>query len=620
MQEKTGSRFLSGLTIAALALAALPLGWSQWQANRDAALAKTETRTARDWPAIAADGTPRPYVSPNEIAVQFKSGQASDTLLTNLAQRIGSPLAWDGPMGQSEGVANLALPFGADMNKTLAELQNDPNVEAADVVHYFYTPEDMSATPEPLAPQSAFDANPDDGERWKPNDPRYNEQWNLQMVKAEEAWTVARGKGAIVAVIDTGVAYADTKKGKRARDFKETKFVPGYDFVNRDDKPNDDHGHGTHVSGTIAESTDNNEGVAGLAFEATIMPIKVLSATGGGSSADIAESIRWAADHGANVINMSLGGPMPDKLMRAACEYAKKKGVAIICAAGNSGREGVGYPAAYPDCVAVSAVGPSGELSFYSTWGKEIAIAAPGGDSQAGGQAGTILQNTVMRDRDSGEMKDDYYGFQGTSMATPHVAAVAALVVSQGVKDPDDIKAILQKSAQKDKNKPANKYGAGILDAAGAAKLAANVYGDGVARFWLVVGLFAGCYGIGKLRQKSDRRAPYPFWATASIAFGLLFTDWITGYLGMTATANLVAHSVVIPIGLLFLLGAKDREERRLLGWMALGLTVHLGWEFLRGTVPVAPAVSSLALLPWVAMNTLAGVGMWFSGLTAGKE
>ena len=113
------------------------------------------------------------------------------------------------------------------------------------------------------------------------------------------------------------------------------------------------------------------------------------------------------------------------------------------------GREGVGYPAAFPDCIAVSAVGPKGELSFYSSWGKEVSIAAPGGDSQAGGPAGTILQNTVLRNRDTGEMVDDYYGFQGTSMASPHVAAVAALVVSKGVKDPNDVKAILQKVGAK---------------------------------------------------------------------------------------------------------------------------------------------------------------------------
>ena len=295
------------------------------------------------------------------------------------------------------------------------------------------------------APESSIT---EENSGWKPNDPRYNEQWNFKMVNAEAAWDVTRGKGAIVAVIDTGVAYKDTRKGKRARDFGDTQFVEGYDFVHHDAMPNDDQGHGTHVSGTIAESTNNGEGVAGLAFEAKIMPLKVLSSSGGGTTKDIAEAIRWAADHGANVINMSLGGPYPDQVMGSACEYAHKKGVTIVCAAGNSGREGVGYPAAYKDCIAVSSVGPKGDLSFYSSWGKQVAIAGPGGDKQAGGEAGGILQNTVMPNSD-GAMVDDYYSFQGSSMASPHVAAVAALFVYQGVKYPDDVMAVLQKSAHK---------------------------------------------------------------------------------------------------------------------------------------------------------------------------
>src|SRR5581483_2857044 len=141
----------------------------------------------------------------------------------------------------------------------------------------------------------------------------------------------------------------------------------GYDFVSRAAMANDDHGHGTHVAGPIAESTDNKQGVAELASVAKITPVKVPSATGGGTTRDIAEAIRWAADHKANVTNMSLGGPYPDSVMQSACEYAHKKGVIIVCAAGNSGREGVGYPAAYKDCVAVSSVGPSGKLAFYSS-------------------------------------------------------------------------------------------------------------------------------------------------------------------------------------------------------------------------------------------------------------
>ena len=340
------------------------------------------------------------------------------------------------------------------------------------------------------------------------------------------------------------------------------------------------------------------------------MPIKVLSAQGGGTSADIGEGIRWAADHGAKVINMSLGGPYPDKLMGSACEYAYKKGVTIVCAAGNSGREGVGYPAGFPECIAVSAIGPTEQLSFYSSWGKQVAIAAPGGDSQVGGPAeGKILQNTVFQG------KDDYYGFQGTSMASPHVAAIAALIESKGVKDPQDVRAVLQKSAQK-VDGPKEKYGAGIVDAAGAAKLAANTYGDGVARFWFVLALFAGCYVIGKSRAKKGERDPYPIWTTAAFSFGLLFPDWLMGYLGMSSHINIIAHSVLIPAALL-LLGAKGKDELRCLGWLSFGLTLHLGWEFLRHTVPMGVDLGLLPSLAWVAGNVVVGAGIWLTGLTA---
>ena len=111
----------------------------------------------------------------------------------------------------------------------------------------------------------------------------------------------------------------------------------------------------------------NGEGCAGIAPEARIMPIKVLSKEGSGTTADIADGIRWAADHGANVINMSLGSPFPSAILHSACQYARKKGVTIVCAAGNSGQEGVGYPAAFPECIAVSATGPGGKLAPYSS-------------------------------------------------------------------------------------------------------------------------------------------------------------------------------------------------------------------------------------------------------------
>ena len=601
MSEKSGSRGLRWMSALLLAAAAAPtlLTWRQ-EAKEQAILAAP--------PAVSSD-----WVDTNALEVQMRPGTTNDDL-ADLSKRLHLSLHWNSEVSQQEtDVADADVPAGTDPNAELAALRADSHVEAADVVHTFRTPPE-----EMVVPHSAGAAvkPTDDSNRWKPNDPRYNEQWNFRMVKAEEAWESTKGKGAVVAVIDTGVAYKDTKKGRRARDFGDTQFVEGYDFVNKDAFPNDDQGHGTHVSGTIAESTDNNEGVAGLAFECKIMPLKVLSATGSGSSRDIAEAIRWAADHGANVINMSLGGPFPDELMGSACAYAKKKGVAIVCAAGNSGREGVGYPAAYKDCIAVSSVGPDGTLSYYSSWGKQVAIAAPGGDKQKGGEEGGILQNTVMSD-DNGTMEDDYFSFQGTSMASPHVAAVAALIVSQGVKDPDEIKSILQKSAQRAEG-PKTKYGAGILNAASAAKMAGHISGDATARFWLVVTLFGGCFLIGKARQKSGTRNAYPFWGTTALALGLLLPDWLTHLFGNASPWNLAAHSILIP-GALLLLGA-EKTEKRLLGWMAFGMTLHIGWEFLHGTTPLGADVGMWQLVPWVAVNGLVGLGMLFAGLSATRD
>ena len=520
---------------------------------------------------------------------------------------------WNSEFSKNETeIADLNMPPGADSGKILDTLRSDPRVVTADRVHFLKEPEEEANDISRASRDTETGKDQPESGKWKPNDPRYNEQWNFAMVKAEEAWEVSKGNGAIVAVIDTGVAFQNNRKGPLARDFTGTKFVPGYDFVNHDALPNDDQGHGTHVSGTIAETTNNAEGVAGLAFEAKIMPLKVLSATGSGRTTDIAEAIRWAADHGANIINMSLGGPLPDKLMAEACEYAKNKGVTIFCAAGNSGREGVGYPAAYKDCIAVSSVGPSGNLSYFSSWGKQVAIAAPGGDKQAGGDAGGILQNTVLKG-DNGNIDNGYYSFQGTSMASPHVAAVAALIVSQGVKSPDDVKAILQKSAVKKSD--AKQYGAGLLNAAAAVKMAAATQGDRWFRFWGVVALFGGAWWIGKVQKAKNRLAKAPYWETAALSFGLLFPDWISNFLGQTSAFNLIGHSILVP-GALLILGASEKKERSMIGLMTLGLTLHIGWEFLRNTAPFGAEISFLQLLPWVCVNMIVGLGIMVSSFS----
>lgn len=295
-----------------------------------------------------------------------------------------------------------------------------------------------------------------------PNDPFYGKQWNLRSINVESAWQETKGNGVTVAVIDTGVT--------RVPDLQKTEFVSGYDFVNDRTLATDDNGHGTHVAGTIAQSTNNNYGVAGIAYEANVMPLKVLDAYGSGTVADIAEAIKFAADNGAEVINMSLGGGGESQLMKEAIDYAYNKGVVIIAAAGNSNQNSAGYPARYPRVIGVSALDPSGEKAPYSNFGAGVDISAPGGSTAGGNEAGGILQNTI--DAETGE--SIFAAFQGTSMASPHVAGVAALIKAMGVEDPEQIANILKESSRAIEQDPLNHFGSGQLDAAAAVELAAK--------------------------------------------------------------------------------------------------------------------------------------------------
>jgi len=288
-----------------------------------------------------------------------------------------------------------------------------------------------------------------------PNDPEYSKQWNFRNINLEKAWDETKGEGVTVAVIDTGVS--------KVPDLKLTKFVKGYDFVNDKDDASDDQGHGTHVAGTIAQSTNNGYGVAGIAYQSKIMPLKVLAARGGGTIADIAESIKFAADNGADVINMSLGGGGASSMMEEAIKYAHSKGVVIVAAAGNENRNSSSYPARYPDVISVSAIDSAGEKAPYSNFGAGVDVSAPGGS-----ETGKIIQNTV--NPRTGESV--FVGFQGTSMAAPHVAGVAALVRSTGIDNPDEIRDILKQSSRKIPEDHLNHFGSGQLDAGAAVELA----------------------------------------------------------------------------------------------------------------------------------------------------
>ncbi|MBO9998557.1 MAG: peptidase S8 [Cyanobacteria bacterium SID2] len=293
----------------------------------------------------------------------------------------------------------------------------------------------------------------------RPNDPLYSKQWNLQSIDVEGAWLDTQGEGVTVAVIDTGIT--------RVPDLENTEFVRGYDFVNDREQADDDNGHGTHVAGTIAESTNNNFGVAGIAYSAKLMPLKVLSAQGGGTVSDIAEAIKFAADNGADVINLSLGGSGESSLMKEAIDYADRKGVVIVAAAGNANQNSAGYPARYPRVIGVSAIDASGDKAPYSNFGAGVDISAPGGNTKTG-ESGGILQHTI--DPQNGNAV--FAAFQGTSMASPHVAGVAALIKAAGVENPDDVVRVLKESARPVSDDSLNHFGAGYLDAKSAVQLA----------------------------------------------------------------------------------------------------------------------------------------------------
>ena len=443
-----------------------------------------------------------------------------------------------------------------------------------------------------------------------PNDPKYKYQWHLDQIHMRDAWKLSSGKGVVVAVLDTGVAYENFENFHQVEDLAGVPMVKPYDFVDDDKHANDDHGHGTHVAGTIAQATNNGKGVAGVGREIKIMPLKVLGGNGSGSVAGIADAIRYAADEGAQVINMSLGSRFGSKVLERAVSYAHSKGVTVICAAGNDGRGKVGFPAAYKDAVAVAATQFDERTTFYSNWGAALDIAAPGGntrvDQNKDGMPDGVLQNTItVRD----PTKSDYYGFMGTSMASPHAAGVAALIVAEGVSNPDAVEKILESTARKPKSGDLDeaRYGAGIIDAK-AAILAARGK-SGAWQFGLGCLLFAASFFGIKKRINLGLGAGFAMLMGAS---GLFFLPYLSGFLGagelgflsrgapavglmFGIPAGALLYSALLPAVAAMLLGGITKLRGVLAGF-AVGIAAHL----------VFFAASGIADIQWMKLD-----GLW---------
>lgn len=318
-----------------------------------------------------------------------------------------------------------------------------------------------------------------------PDDPGFPLQWNMENdvrggIHVEEAWSqiLALGKtpgaGALVAVVDTGLAYEDAPGFVRAADFVPERIRPGPDLVDRGHDPNDDVGHGTHVAGTIAAGTNDGVGFAGIAYGATLMPIKVVDKYGNGSFANVALGVRAAADAGAQVINLSLGSVTASHAMAEAVAYAFAHGSLVVAAAGNLATRKPFYPAAYDRCVlAVSATRYDNSIAWYSNRGPHVDLAAPGGDPNADQNGDGVKDDVYQLAFDRDPLKIGPIGISGTSMAAAHVSGVAALLDGLGVKGPERLRRILQSTAH-DLGRRGwdDRYGWGLVDAGAAVKAA----------------------------------------------------------------------------------------------------------------------------------------------------
>jgi len=340
--------------------------------------------TSAAWPGDGPEQTTPPGNSPSgsgelvpgEVLVKFKSDVSPISVQAALSAQdvraVGEVAAL--------GVQRLTVPKGQEL-AIVAALRHHPLVEYAEpnyIIHAILTP----------------------------NDPSFPSQWGLTKIGAPQAWDVTTGSSDLtIAIVDSGIDLDHPDLGG--------KIILGYDYVNGDWHPDDDYGHGTHVAGIAAARTNNSTGVAGVSWGAWLMALKVLNAEGTGTYADVASAVTYAADHGAKIINLSLGGDYDSQTLHDAVIYAHNAGCVLAAATGNDGGSVVMYPAKYAEALAVAATGSTDQRAWFSNYGPEADVAAPG----------VGIYSTYFG--------GGYTSMDGTSMAAPHVAGLVALIWSE---------------------------------------------------------------------------------------------------------------------------------------------------------------------------------------------